>query len=275
MKSWIQVGSILLILCASLSFAEDNDVEEASDSDIIQRLPEEIWQHIFSFLPKKELVLNVSYLNSKLNKSVDFYFDPLLMKYGLEAMQNKKYGKARKIFVKAHRLTPLTPEALFKILNTFGEKEKKSDQEIQEFFDPEMVSVFKSSFDTGAPLAKNNWAYLHLQGLGVSLDIEKAFQLFKEAAFEGNEEAAYNWASATLLYQDGSLIDFEEVEQRLEEMASKGNANSLVLLGVIYEKNWERQNLKKAQESYEKAASKGNVYAQETLKRLILDNPKQ
>lgn len=119
------------------------------------------------------------------------------------------------------------------------------------------AECFLNSVDLGNTEAQLNLAKLYESGNGVPVNKEKAFELYKKAAFQNNEEAQYKIG---LCYEYGRGIQKNErlAVEWYQKSANRGFEEACIRLGDCYHygKGVEK-NDSKAMEFYQKAANNG------------------
>ena len=109
------------------------------------------------------------------------------------------------------------------------------------------------------PNAQNNLANCYKYGwLGLDIDPEKAFELYKKAAEKGIVDAMFEVAE---FYNASHLTSQKSVEW-YKKAADAGHGDAMFELARKYENGWNvKQDLAKAQEFYEKAIVAGSERA--------------
>jgi hypothetical protein len=105
-------------------------------------------------------------------------------------------------------------------------------------------------------------------GQGVPQDLQKAAELYQEAADQGHALAQYNLG---VLYVTGQGVPqaLQKAAELFQKAADQGDADAQYNLGVCYEHGQGvPQDLQKARELYQKAADQGTKSAIEKLERL-------
>ncbi|PKK64258.1 kinase-like protein [Rhizophagus irregularis] len=101
--------------------------------------------------------------------------------------------------------------------------------------------------------------YCYGEGIGTSINKQKAFELFQEAANLGNSRGIYNLGYC-YLNGIGISVDKQMAFESCQKVASKGFALGMAGLGYCYEKGFGTSvDGEKAFELYQKAANLGNV----------------
>lgn len=117
---------------------------------------------------------------------------------------------------------------------------------------------------------KNALGYLYFHGLGVSPNLIKAFQLFRESAIAGLSDGQFNLANA---YHHGIGIkaDINQAIYWYTKAAQSGHIDAQLILGLLYLKGPKSiQNHEMAIQFFFEAANKGDSRAQSQLARLYI-----
>ncbi len=111
-------------------------------------------------------------------------------------------------------------------------------------------------------MAQYNLGAMYFHGRGVAKDVKKAFELYTEAAKQGNVTAENNLG---FMYEHGLGVhrDFKEAVRWYERAAKSGEDYAQRNLGEMYEHGvGARRNYSQALTWYKKAAAQGHAHAQ-------------
>ncbi len=122
---------------------------------------------------------------------------------------------------------------------------------------------------TEQPKALFRLGYMYQNGLGVSVDLEKAFDFYQRSSDKGHVIAKSNLAS---MYYNGEYVEKDPAMavSLWKDSTDAGYGMAFGNLGVAYHfgKGVEK-NMEKAVEMYSKAAELGNINAAKTLVKLF------
>ena len=124
---------------------------------------------------------------------------------------------------------------------------------------------YEKAAKLGSSAAIYNLGYNYENGVGVSVDMEKAMGLYKQAAALGDAEAMTNvgWG-----YENGKGLEQnnEKAAEWYRNAADAGNAQAMNNLGLAYENGrGVEKNSEKAAEWYRKSSDLGNADAMTNL----------
>ena len=139
---------------------------------------------------------------------------------------------------------------------------------------PELTSLQRQQFgllqeihriDPKLATAQHNLGVMYAKGEGVEKDLDKAAELYEQAAAQGEVAAQYNLG---IMYKDGIGVekDLHKAAEFYKQAAAQGHAPAQCNLGVRYQ-NGEgmKKDLNKAVELYKQAAAQGYATAQYNL----------
>ena len=139
----------------------------------------------------------------------------------------------------------------------------------------EAIQSFETSIkENNSHLSKATLGSMYTNGLGVKKDYRKAFDLFSEAAAEGNF-IAIRELSCLYRYGLGVKADPAKAFKLSLQAAQKGSSYACIDLGFTYFLGYPPapQNMKKAETYFKKAAAGGHTQAKIMLAHLYLDEP--
>ena len=139
----------------------------------------------------------------------------------------------------------------------------------------EAVHYFEMSAEKGFASAHRNLGYCYENGLGVSRDIQKAFDEYDEGS-SGND--SYSQKAAAKLLMEGSLnesgrAEFERAIPYLKPSAEKGDAEAMFNLArcLLEQDNESEESLDQGKRWMEKAAKAGSEQAKQYLEANSLE----
>ena len=127
--------------------------------------------------------------------------------------------------------------------------------------------LYKQAADYGFAQAQHNLAYLYHREIGIKRDLNKARELYQKAADQGHKIAQYNLA---LMYQkgQGGEKQLDKAIELYQKAADQGDKEAQYKLALLYENGIGVENLVKARELYQKAADQGYTYAKYALPQI-------
>lgn len=129
------------------------------------------------------------------------------------------------------------------------------------------IELYESSSKLGNPAAKYALAEIYESGEGVEADISRATELYRSAAADDHPIALRRLAE--LLFSDVAVEDKKEALAFCRRAVNAGDVESIVDLGLAYEKGWGvDKDTKKAAELYQKALAQGCKTAEIRLEEL-------
>lgn len=122
------------------------------------------------------------------------------------------------------------------------------------------ITWYQRAMENKYPEAINALGYLYLDGKGVDIDVDKAFELFSQAADEYDLDCAYFNLSKMYLDGDGCEQNTEKGMALLEKSMELGDGCAALMLGRIYLKGLLGFNVsyRKAAKYFEKGFKLGN-----------------
>jgi hypothetical protein len=127
----------------------------------------------------------------------------------------------------------------------------------------EAVRLYTLAADKGYALAKSNLGWMYHMGWGVAVDDQKAVALIQPVAEQGDVGSMVN------MYNIHRQKNQAQAFLWCKKAAEGGDMYSMTNVGVLYETGaGTGKDLPKAKYWYGKAAAKGEIHAQETLRRL-------
>lgn len=107
-------------------------------------------------------------------------------------------------------------------------------------------------------------------GEGCEQDTKKAVEYLKEAVKQKNIPSIL--LLSNIYFEERITEGMQEMKDRLDELSTKGdNENAQYTLGKIHTADWEFRDMEKGVREYEKAAEKGNPFAQYRLGKIYTD----
>jgi len=136
--------------------------------------------------------------------------------------------------------------------------------------DPIAVEYYSKAAEQSHPLALLELGHSYFSGRGVvHRDFDRAFQYYKESAIKGEISEAENCLGLMLEEGVGTRQDVEEAKNWYEKAASKGNADALYNLGLLYESGkWSADggpDERMARKKFEAAMEGGSIQAKTKL----------
>ena len=134
---------------------------------------------------------------------------------------------------------------------------------------------FQKAADNGNSESMRALGIIYECGLGVDKDPKKAFDLFQKSVEAGNtkslEKLAWYFEEGVVVEKnEGKAMElYERFFTELQKQAIDGDADAMYRMGDIYQDGFPQLGIpvyyQQAVEWYEKAANKGNMYAQTSL----------
>ena len=134
---------------------------------------------------------------------------------------------------------------------------------------------FQKAADNGNSESMRALGIIYECGLGVDKDPKKAFDLFQKSVEAGNTKSLQKLA---WYFEDGVVVEknegkakelYERFFTELQKQAIDGDADAMYRMGDIYQDGFPQLGIpvyyQQAAEWYERAANKGNMYAQTSL----------
>lgn len=123
------------------------------------------------------------------------------------------------------------------------------------------LNYFEKASSLGSRYAMYQLGKMYEDGLGVSMNINIAINYYEDSASLGDAGAMFNLG---FIYDNGKGVmqDYTQAKYWYERAIELNYAGAYNNLGILYEKGLGvTKSLKKAYELYEQAASLGNMYA--------------
>jgi uncharacterized protein len=121
-------------------------------------------------------------------------------------------------------------------------------------------NLYKQAATNGNVLAAYNLGVAYRDGLGTQQDVNLALEWFKKAAAEGDDTAAFNIGA---IYDEGQLVEADDQTAIAwyDLAAQRGNTDAMINLGIMYETGEGiPANAQKAAEMYLQAAANGDMF---------------
>lgn len=118
--------------------------------------------------------------------------------------------------------------------------------------------LFQLAALRGSALARTYLATCYYEGLGINKDLQLASKLYEQAAEQGNA-IAMNYLGVCYDNGHGVKKDFKLSSELFQQAASKGFPQSIVNIGICYQKGeGVTQDIKRAIELFQQAAAEGS-----------------
>jgi len=128
--------------------------------------------------------------------------------------------------------------------------------------------LYSEAATSGNVLAQYNLGVAYRDGLGTTVDGQKALDWFEKAAVGGDDTAAFNIGT---IYDEGKLVpeDNQTAIAWYDLAAQRGSTDAMINLGIMYETGEGiTANPERAAEMFQAAAEKGDVFGAYKLAEL-------
>ncbi|RIA84526.1 hypothetical protein C1645_412851 [Glomus cerebriforme] len=126
------------------------------------------------------------------------------------------------------------------------------------------LELYQKATNLGNDLAQFKLAKMYMDGIGVSKNYDKTFELSKKLA--KNYSCGINLLGCCYVRGIGTHIDLQKAFELYQRAADLGNLQGISNLGNCYKEGFGTDiNIQKAFELYQKAANSGNDVAQYNL----------
>jgi len=132
--------------------------------------------------------------------------------------------------------------------------------------------IWKEHADEGYDNAQARLAYMYQEGLGTSQNLTEALKWYEKAAKNGHKEAMHNIGE---IYRNGlgAQPNLKKALQWYSKAADLGVTISKTVLGIMYQEGkGVPQDIEEAEKWFRKAANQGEPEAQKRLKKIQKDN---
>lgn len=249
------------------------DIDEAAEFLAIQRSfesPAGDIDEMMEFLSKPQL--------PQVEKSESKISGATLFNQGLDLFRLGQYKQAIPIFEKAARARNYAPAFVYlELMNLLGLGGKKDPEKVDLYAGKcrEALSWFEDNRATDYPLRQYYLGLMYRHGIGVEIDLEKAFQLFKEAAQQKNMDAEY---ALGFCYMRGEDIDKnrERGFAHYEKAAEQGYPPAQLGLAICYDRGMGvAASVPTAKLWSRRAADQGHILSYFNLAFYYLNNKPQ